>query len=106
MTKPVIVVLDQANTTGAMDQGQEVGPAASPGTAEPPAAPPRPAAPAKHAQTSPPGLSHSREHRCEWSWSRNKVGSIQRSRLASLGSMDPQTSEQLTWGNVQHLIYT
>jgi hypothetical protein len=53
MTKPDIVVLDQANNTGAMDQGQEVGPAASPGTAEPPAAPPRPAAPAKLAQKSP-----------------------------------------------------
>jgi hypothetical protein len=37
---------------------------------------------------------------------RSEVGSIQRTRLASLASMDPQTSDQPTLGNGQHFIYT
>jgi hypothetical protein len=37
---------------------------------------------------------------------RSEVGSIQRTRWASLGSMDPQTSDQPTLGNVQHSTYT
>jgi hypothetical protein len=37
---------------------------------------------------------------------RSEVGSIQRIRLASLGSMDPQTNDQPTLGNGQHFIYT
>jgi hypothetical protein len=37
---------------------------------------------------------------------RSEVGSIQRARLASLGSMDPQTSDQPTLRNDQHSSYT
>jgi hypothetical protein len=37
---------------------------------------------------------------------RSEVGSVQRTRLDSLGSMDPQTSDQPTLGNSQHFIYT
>jgi hypothetical protein len=74
-----------------MDQGQEAGPAPSPGPVEPPraAAPPKLAAPIKLARGSPQasvtqgnttGNDHDR---------RNKVDLIQRSRLNTLGSMDP-----------------
>jgi hypothetical protein len=37
---------------------------------------------------------------------RSEVGSIKRARLASLGSMDPQTSDKPTLGNGQHSTYT
>jgi hypothetical protein len=37
---------------------------------------------------------------------RSEVDSIQSTRLASLGSMDPQTSDQPTLGNDQHSTYT
>jgi hypothetical protein len=37
---------------------------------------------------------------------RSADGSIQRTRLAPLGSMDPQTSDQPILGNGQHFIYT
>jgi hypothetical protein len=35
-----------------------------------------------------------------------RISPSQRTRLASLGSMDPQTSDQPTLGNGQHFIYT
>jgi hypothetical protein len=37
---------------------------------------------------------------------RSEVGSIQRIRLTSLGSMDPQISDEPTLGNRQHFTYT
>jgi hypothetical protein len=37
---------------------------------------------------------------------RNKFGLIQRRRLASLGPIDPQASEQSMWGNILDFIYT
>jgi hypothetical protein len=84
-----------------MDQGQEAGPTASPGPAEPPgvAAPPRSAAPAKLAQASPQASVTRGNTTVNNPDRRNNVSSIQRTRLASLGSMDPQTSVQLTLGN-------
>jgi hypothetical protein len=90
-----------------MDQGQEVGPAALPWSAESPdaAAPHRPAAPSQLAQTSHKVSVTKGNTAANDPDRRNKVDSIQRTRLASLGSMDPQTSEQPTWGNNQH-IYT
>jgi hypothetical protein len=54
----------------------------------------------------PQGLSHSRNTATGNPDQRSKVGSIQRTRLTPLGSMDPQTSEQPTLGNDQHFIYT
>jgi hypothetical protein len=82
-------------STEAMHQGQEAGPAKPPGAA----APPRPTAPAQLGQTS---------HRTSVTTAsnpdrRSEVGSIQRTKLASLGSMDSQTSDQ---PNGQHFIYT
>jgi hypothetical protein len=91
-----------------MDQDQEVGLTASPGPAEPlgAAAPPRLAAPTQLGQTSRRVSVTQGNTTANNPDRRNKVGSIQRSRLASLGSMDPQTNEQLTLGNDQHFIYT
>ena len=96
------------HTTGERHRGQEAGPATSPGPAEPPgaAAPLRPAAPAQLAQTSHQASVTQGNTTANDPDRRNKVGLIQRMRLASLGSMDPQASEQPTWGNVQDFIYT
>jgi hypothetical protein len=74
-----------------MDQGQEAGPAASPGPAEPPGAAtlPRPAAPVKLARASPQASVTHENTAANDPDRRNKVGLIQRSRLVTLGLMDP-----------------
>jgi hypothetical protein len=74
-----------------MDQGQEAGPTASPGPAEPPgaAAPPRLAAPVKLARASPQASVTQGNTTANDTDRRNKVCLIQRSRLDTLGSMDP-----------------
>jgi hypothetical protein len=91
-----------------MHRVQEEEPAAPPGSAEPPgaAAPLRPAAPAQLAQMSHQASVTQGNTIVNDPDRRNKVSSVQRSRLASLGSMDPQTSEQPMWGNVQYYTYT
>jgi hypothetical protein len=83
-------------STGAMHWGQEVGSTA----------PPRPATPAQIGQTSHNASVTQGNTTADDHDQRNKVGSIQRTRLASIGSMDPQTSDQPTLGNDQHFIYT
>jgi hypothetical protein len=74
-----------------MDQGQEVGPAASAGLAEAlgAATPPRPDAPVKLSQPSPQASVTQGNIAANDPDRRNKVGLIQRSRLNTLGSMDP-----------------
>jgi hypothetical protein len=96
------------HTTGEMHWGQEVGPIAPPGLAEPlgAATPLRPAALAQLAQMSHQASITQGNTAVNDPDRRNKVGSIRRSRLASLGSMDLQTSEQQMWGNVQDFVYT
>jgi hypothetical protein len=82
------------HTTGELHRGQEAGPAASLG----------PAAPSQHIQmchqasVTPGSTTRNDLDRG------NKVGLIQRLRLASLGFMDPQASEQPTWDNIQDFI--
>jgi hypothetical protein len=83
------------HTTGEMHRGQEAGPAE----------PPRPAAPVLHTQmchqaSVTPGSTGRNDPDRE-----NKVGLIQRLRLASLGSKNPQASEQPTWDSIQDFIY-
>jgi hypothetical protein len=79
-----------------------------PGSAEPPGAvaPPRSAAPAQLGQTSHRASVIQGNTASSNPDRRSEVGSIQRARLASLGSMDPQTSDQPTLGSDQHFIYT
>jgi hypothetical protein len=88
--------------TKAMHRGQEAGPAEPPGAATPP----RPASPAQLGQTSHKASiiqgNTATSNPDRWS----DVGSIQMTRLSSLGSMEPQTSDQPTLGNGQHFIYT
>jgi hypothetical protein len=74
-----------------MDQGQEAGAAASLGPAEAPgaAAPPRPVAPVILARASPQASVTQGNTTENDPNRRNKVGLIQRSRLDTLGSMDP-----------------
>jgi hypothetical protein len=91
-----------------MDQGQEAGPAVALGPAEPQGvvAPPRPAALVKLGRASPQASVTRRNTTAKDPDRRNKVGSIHRTRLASLGSMDPQTSDQPTLSNDQHFTNT
>jgi hypothetical protein len=79
-----------------MHWGQEAGPAT----------PPRPAAPTQLGQMSHRASVIQGNNVASNPDRRSEVGSIRRTRLASLGSMDPQTSDQLTLGNDQHFIYT
>jgi hypothetical protein len=72
-----------------MHRGQKAGPAEPQGATTPT----RPAAPAQLAQTSHQVSVNQRNTAANDPDRRNKVGSIQMMRLASLGSMDPQASE-------------
>jgi hypothetical protein len=103
MTQLDTIVWDQSNKpwkqcTGARRQGRphHLGPA------EPPSA----AAPAQLGQTSHRASVIQGNNAASNPDRRSEVGSIQRTRLASLGSMDPQASDQPTLGNGQHFIYT
>jgi hypothetical protein len=92
-----------------MHQGQEAGSDAPPRagrTSKKAAAPPRLAAPAQHGQTSHRASVLQGNTATSNPGRRSEVGSIRRTRLVSLGSMDPQTSDQPTLGNDQQFIYT
>jgi hypothetical protein len=95
-------------TTGEMHQGQMARLAAPPGLVEPlgAAAPLRPAAPTQLTQMYHQASVTQGNTATNDPDRRNKIGLIHRMRLASLGSMDPQASEQPTWDNVQDFIYT
>jgi hypothetical protein len=92
----------------AMHRVQEAGPPHHSGLAEPPGtvAPPRPAAPAHLSQTRHRASMIQGNTASSNPDRRSEVGSIQRTRLASHGSMDPQTSDQPTLRNGEHFIYT
>jgi hypothetical protein len=72
-----------------------------PGPAEPPGA----AAPAQLGQTSHRASVNQGNIASNNPDRRSEVSSIQRTRLASLGFMNPQTSDQPTLGNDQHSTY-
>jgi hypothetical protein len=89
------------HTTDELHRDQEAGPAAPLGPAEPPG----PTAPAQHIQVCHQAsvtLGSTARNDPDQG---NKVGLIQRLRLASLGFVDPQASEQPTWDNIQEFIY-
>jgi hypothetical protein len=94
-------VRSSKHTTGKQHMGQEAGSAAPPGLAEPPG----PAAHARLAQTCHQASVTQGNTARNDPDQRNKVGLIQMLRLASLGSMDPQASEQPTCYNIQDFIY-
>jgi hypothetical protein len=89
-------------TTEAMHRGQEAGSAEPPGAA----APPSPAAPVQLVHTSHMASVIQGNTAVSNPGRRSEVGSIQMARLASLGSMDPQASDQPTLANNQHSTYT
>jgi hypothetical protein len=104
-----MIVWDQSNKpqkqyTKARRQGRlhHSGPTEPPGAA----APPRPAAPAQLSQTIHRASVIQGNTASSNPDRRSEVGSIQRTRLATLGSINPQTSDQPTLGNGQHFIYT
>jgi hypothetical protein len=95
------------HTTGEQHRSQELGPTAPLGPVEPLglAAPLGPAARAQLAQTCHQASVTQRNTTANDPDRRNKVSLIQRLRLASLGSMDPQASEQPMCDNIQGFIY-
>jgi hypothetical protein len=88
------------HTIGEQHRSQEAGSATPPG----PAKPPGPAAPAQLAQTCHQASATQGNTAANDPDQRSKVGLIQRLRLASLGSKDPQASEQPTCENIQGFI--
>jgi hypothetical protein len=109
MTELDTIEWDQSNEpwkqcTGAKRQGR----LHHQGRAEPPGAtaPPRPTAPAQLGQTCHRASVIQGNNATSNPDRRSEVGSIQSTILASLGSMDPQTSDQSTLGNGQHSTYT